>query len=63
MPDVGSPFHCRVCHVDPCREITATACGHVFCNACIVEEVRENARCPVCNAAVLLFALLRLDLS
>ncbi|KAI0264705.1 hypothetical protein BC834DRAFT_937493 [Gloeopeniophorella convolvens] len=60
---VRSPFHCRVCRADPCREITATACGHVFCNACIVEEVRENARCPVCNAAVLLFALLRLDVS
>jgi hypothetical protein len=61
IPEARSPFHCRVCQVDPCREITATACGHVFCNTCIVEEVRENARCPVCNAAVLLFALLKLD--
>ncbi|KAH9990961.1 hypothetical protein BJV74DRAFT_836625, partial [Russula compacta] len=60
---VRSSFYCRVCQSDPCREITATACGHVFCNACIVEEVRENARCPVCNAAVLLFALLKLDIS
>ncbi|KAF8271873.1 hypothetical protein EI94DRAFT_1796734 [Lactarius quietus] len=63
IPETRSLFFCRVCQVDPCREITATACGHVFCNACIVEEVRENARCPVCNAAVLLFALLKLDLS
>ena len=60
---VGSSFYCRVCQSDPCRDITVTACGHVFCNACIVEEVRENARCPVCNAAVLLFALLKLDIS
>lgn len=60
---VRSSFYCRICRVDPCHEITATACGHVFCNACIVEEVRENARCPVCNAAVLLFALLKLDIS
>jgi len=58
-----SPFYCRVCGVDPCLEITVTACGHLFCNVCIVEEVRENARCPVCNAAVLLFALLKLDIS
>jgi hypothetical protein len=58
-----SPFYCRVCHADPCHEITATACGHLFCNACIIEEVRENARCPVCNAAALLFALLKLDIS
>lgn len=58
-----SSFYCRICQADPCHDITATACGHVFCNVCIVEEVRENARCPVCNAAVLLFALLKLDLS
>jgi hypothetical protein len=58
-----SSFYCRICQADPCHDITVTACGHVFCNVCIVEEVRENARCPVCNAAVLLFALLRLDLS
>jgi hypothetical protein len=63
IPEARSLFYCRVCQLDPCCEITATACGHVFCNACIVEEVRENARCPVCNAAVLLFALLKLDLS
>jgi hypothetical protein len=56
-------FFCRICQADPCHDITATACGHVFCNTCIVEEVRENARCPVCNAAVLLFALLKLDVS
>ena len=58
-----SPFYCRICGSDPCLEVTVTACGHLFCNACIVEEVRENARCPVCNAAVLLFALLKLDIS
>ena len=63
IPETISLFYCRICQVDPCREITATACGHVFCNACIVEEVRENARCPVCNAAVLLFALLKLNVS
>jgi len=58
-----SSFYCRICQADPCHDITATACGHVFCNVCIVEEVRENARCPVCNAAVLLFAMLKLDIS
>ncbi|KAI0305154.1 hypothetical protein B0F90DRAFT_1701764 [Multifurca ochricompacta] len=60
---VRSSFYCRVCQVDPCHEITATVCGHVFCNTCIVEEVRENGRCPVCNAMVLLFALLKLEVS
>ena len=61
--DIGSFFYCRICLTDPCQEITATACGHIFCNACIVEEVRENARCPVCCAVVLLFAMLKLDVS
>jgi hypothetical protein len=60
---VKSSFYCRICGADPCYEITATGCGHMFCNPCIVEEVRENARCPVCAAAVLLFALLKLDVS
>jgi hypothetical protein len=60
---VKSIFYCRMCGADPCLEITATGCGHIFCNQCIIEEVRENARCPVCNAAVLLFALLKLDVS
>ncbi|KAI0320483.1 hypothetical protein OF83DRAFT_1169271 [Amylostereum chailletii] len=61
-PKPRSPFFCRVCRVDPCKDITATVCGHLFCHGCIETEVRQNARCPVCNAAVLLFALLRLDL-
>jgi len=60
---IRSSFYCRICRADPCHDITVTACGHMFCNVCIVEEVHENARCPVCNAAVLLFALLKLDVS
>lgn len=65
MPTNGgiqSKFHCRLCALDPCNETTATACGHIFCNRCIVEEVRRNARCPICHAVILLFALLKLDL-
>ncbi|TFY51118.1 hypothetical protein EVG20_g11159 [Dentipellis fragilis] len=78
-------FHCRICQVDPCQDITATVCGHLFCNryecvfllqspkhpltpamnavSCITEEVRRNARCPMCQAVILLFTLLRLDAS
>ncbi|THH13241.1 hypothetical protein EW146_g6961 [Bondarzewia mesenterica] len=54
-------FHCRICRADPCKEITVTACGHVFCHNCIVEKIRETSRCPVCNAAILLYTLLKLD--
>ncbi|KAA1472990.1 hypothetical protein DENSPDRAFT_930676 [Dentipellis sp. KUC8613] len=56
----SSAFYCRLCRADPCVDVTATACGHVFCNRCIVTEVKRTACCPVCNSAVLLFALLRL---
>ena len=24
-------FHCRVCFADPCDDITASMCGHIFC--------------------------------
>ncbi|KAI0064891.1 hypothetical protein BV25DRAFT_1989632 [Artomyces pyxidatus] len=58
-----SKFYCRICRADPCRNITATVCGHVFCYGCIVEELKRSASCPVCKSAVLLFTLLRLDLN
>lgn len=25
-------LHCRICNLDPCNNITATICGHIFCN-------------------------------
>jgi len=34
-PDVTkamSPLHCRVCLADSCDDITASMCGHIFCN-------------------------------
>ena len=27
------PLHCRSCKADSCEDITATMCGHVFCNS------------------------------
>ena len=27
-----NPLHCRVCHADTCDDITASMCGHIFCN-------------------------------
>lgn len=26
-------LYCRLCRADPCQDITATFCGHVFCNS------------------------------
>ena len=27
-----NPLHCRVCRADTCDDITASMCGHIFCN-------------------------------
>ncbi|KAE9396445.1 hypothetical protein BT96DRAFT_996700 [Gymnopus androsaceus JB14] len=61
---VASPsFHCRLCLSDPCADITATICGHIFCSSCITESVLISPRCPVCKSAILLYCLFKLDLS
>jgi len=56
-------MHCRICQKDPSEELTATMCGHLFCKSCITEEVITRSACPVCNNAVLLYHLFRIDLS
>ncbi|KAJ3935794.1 MAG: hypothetical protein NXY57DRAFT_988514 [Lentinula lateritia] len=56
-------LHCRLCMRDPCIDPTATMCGHIFCGNCITESVIVSPRCPVCEHALLLYCLFRLDLS
>jgi len=31
-----NPLHCRVCLADSCDDITASMCGHIFCNRYIL---------------------------
>ncbi|KAG2003460.1 hypothetical protein CC2G_004062 [Coprinopsis cinerea AmutBmut pab1-1] len=57
-----SPLHCRECKSDPCDDTTATMCGHIFCNRCIVNAVIKTSRCPLCSTPTLLYCLFRLDL-
>ncbi|KAG1769348.1 hypothetical protein EDD22DRAFT_869002 [Suillus occidentalis] len=56
-----SPLYCRVCLRDPCDDVTATMCGHIFCNRCIIDAVMARSACPVCTAPTLLYCLFRLD--
>ncbi|KAI6021058.1 hypothetical protein EDC04DRAFT_387320 [Pisolithus marmoratus] len=56
-------LHCRVCNRDPCEDMTATICGHIFCNSCITQAVVSKSECPVCKSATLLYCLFRLDLT
>ena len=37
-------LHCRICLRDPCEDMTATICGHLFCKRCVDAFV---ARCCV----------------
>ena len=37
-------LHCRICLQDPCEDMTATICGHLFCKRCVDALV---ARCHV----------------
>ncbi|KAK0435820.1 uncharacterized protein EV420DRAFT_1592140 [Desarmillaria tabescens] len=56
-------LHCRLCGTNPCRDTTATMCGHIFCNNCIVHAVISTSSCPVCNNPTLLYCLFKLDLT
>ncbi|KAN0085922.1 hypothetical protein V8E55_007056 [Tylopilus felleus] len=61
--DVAYRLHCRICLRDPCEDMTATICGHLFCKRCITQAVVAKSECPVCKSATLLYCLFKLDLS
>ncbi|KAK0438901.1 hypothetical protein EV421DRAFT_924858 [Armillaria borealis] len=65
VPTRGSPpsLSCRHCFASPCRETTATMCGHVFCKGCITESVASTSRCPACGEMTLLYMLFKLHLN
>ncbi|KAI6131017.1 hypothetical protein EDD16DRAFT_1538284 [Pisolithus croceorrhizus] len=56
-------LHCRICSLDPCENMTATICGHIFCNSCITQAIISKSECPVCRSATLVYCLFRLDLT
>ncbi|KAH7915031.1 hypothetical protein BJ138DRAFT_1142473 [Hygrophoropsis aurantiaca] len=62
---IGSALriHCRLCRKDPGEDLTATTCGHIFCNQCIVEELGVQSACPACEATVSVSSLICLDLT
>ena len=32
-------LHCRRCHANPCKDLTATMCGHIFCNKYVLLRI------------------------
>ena len=49
---------CPICLCPP-EDLTVTHCGHVFCNACILQALESNRqkKCPVCRAPLYLSVL------
>ncbi|TBU46458.1 hypothetical protein BD309DRAFT_619094 [Dichomitus squalens] len=48
--DSNTPsWHCRSCRSETCIDPVTTICGHLFCQECLIRELRDKMRCPVCN--------------
>jgi len=56
-------MQCRICDAPPTvgTRPTVTMCGHLFCSECITRHVMSTSRCPVCDNALLLYCLFKLD--
>mmetsp|Transcript_3692 Transcript_3692/g.4430 ORF Transcript_3692/g.4430 Transcript_3692/m.4430 type:complete len:262 (+) Transcript_3692:179-964(+) len=39
---------CPVC-MNPCKDITSTLCGHIYCRDCIVHCIQKYQNCPICS--------------
>ncbi|KAF9069479.1 hypothetical protein BDP27DRAFT_1420934 [Rhodocollybia butyracea] len=59
----SASLHCRLCMRNPSVDTTATMCGHIFCGKCIADSVIVSPKCPVCQNALLLYCLFKLDLT
>ncbi|KIJ14569.1 hypothetical protein PAXINDRAFT_169719 [Paxillus involutus ATCC 200175] len=60
---IAHRLHCRICRRDPCDDMMATICGHIFCKKCITQAVIAKPECPVCKSATLLYCLFKFDLT
>ncbi|KAF8838950.1 hypothetical protein BDN67DRAFT_825592 [Paxillus ammoniavirescens] len=60
---VAHRLHCRICQRDPCDDMMATICGHIFCKKCITQAVIAKSECPVCKSPTLLYCLFKFDLT
>ncbi|KZS97951.1 hypothetical protein SISNIDRAFT_449563 [Sistotremastrum niveocremeum HHB9708] len=53
-PKAGEPREmpdCPIC-LQQFTRMTATACGHTFCEGCIIESLRRRRECPCCNSRI-----------
>eukprot|EP00729_Bicosta_minor_P015107 gene15107-23302_t len=47
-PAGPSAITCAVC-LEPATNMMVTHCGHVFCNECICDTIKEFKKCPICR--------------
>jgi hypothetical protein len=40
----SNPLHCRLCLADSCDDITASMCGHIFCNRFAISAHDQPSR-------------------
>ncbi|KAJ7065262.1 acetyl-CoA synthetase-like protein, partial [Mycena amicta] len=49
--DEPSGLMCPLCRNFP-KDVTATACGHIFCKSCISDAISTRNKCPVCTERI-----------
>jgi hypothetical protein len=54
LPERAAPFKCAIClsFADEDTLLSATNCGHVFCEECIKGAVKSAGKCPICRKSL-----------
>jgi len=39
---------CTIC-LSPLEDLTASVCGHIFCEGCIMQAIKSQGKCPICR--------------
>ncbi len=48
VADLTKDLKCAIC-LGPIENITATVCGHIFCEGCILPAIEIQRKCPICR--------------
>eukprot|EP01120_Amphizonella_sp_Union-15-10_P012494 TRINITY_DN5568_c0_g1_i1.p1 TRINITY_DN5568_c0_g1~~TRINITY_DN5568_c0_g1_i1.p1 ORF type:complete len:253 (+),score=35.52 TRINITY_DN5568_c0_g1_i1:152-910(+) len=48
LKNVLSKITCSIC-LEGLKNVTASTCGHIFCEECIMKCIRSQGKCPICR--------------